>query len=167
MSKLEPPNIHYLSSAIGWLELGNLAEAKAELEQVEPGLRQHPDVLEARWLISAEERDWDAGLQIAKDLIGQAPERPSGWLHQAYALRRANAGGLDQAWRALLPAAEMFPKEPTVAYNLSCYACQMGDLVSARAWFKRASRLGDKEQIKSMALGDPDLQTLWDEIREM
>jgi len=35
-------------AAQGWLELGNLAEASAELERLEPQLRTHPDVLELR-----------------------------------------------------------------------------------------------------------------------
>jgi len=30
MNKLEPPQVHYVSAAIGWLELGNLGEAQAE-----------------------------------------------------------------------------------------------------------------------------------------
>ena len=49
MQKLEPPDTHCFSAAIGWLELGNLAEAKAELAQISPAQQEHPDVLEARW----------------------------------------------------------------------------------------------------------------------
>ncbi len=58
---------------------------------------------------------------------------PAGWLHRAYALRRVANGGLPQAWDALLPAAEKFPGEPVIAYNLSCYACQMQQLDASRA----------------------------------
>jgi hypothetical protein len=82
-------------------------------------------------------------------------------------LRRSASGNLQQAWEALLPAFTKFPTEPTIAYNLSCYACQMANLEAARAWLKRAAALGVKDVIKTMALRDPDLQPLWEEIREM
>jgi len=71
------------------------------------------------------------------------------------------------AWDALLPAAEKFPAEPVIAYNLSCYACQMQQLDLARTWLKRAVVAGKKEAIKKMALADDDLQPLWPEIKEL
>src|SRR5204863_2274137 len=101
--------------------------------------KEHPDVLEVRWLLSAEERRWDDALQIARALVQSAPDRSSGWLHQAYALRRISEGSVRKAWEALLPAFDKFPKEPTISYNLSCYACQMQQLEAARVWFKRAA----------------------------
>src|SRR5512136_1227844 len=129
---LEPPDTHYLSAAVGWLGLHNIAEARAELALIRVAQQNHPDVLEVRWQICADEQRWAEGLQIARALLNSAPERASGWLHQAYALRRVRDGGLKQAWEALLPAFEKFPKEPIIAYNLSCYACQMQELEAAR-----------------------------------
>jgi len=82
-------------------------------------------------------------------------------------LRRVSDGGLSQAWDALLPAAKMFPAEPIIAYNLSCYACQMQQLDLARHWLNRAVAAGQKEAIKKMALADADLQPLWPEIQEL
>ena len=104
MHKLEPPDTHHLSAAIGWLELGLPAEARAELAQVAAATREHPDVLEARWLVAAEEKQWEEGLQVAQALLRRAPKRASGWLHQAYAMRRVPAGGVAKAWEVLLPA---------------------------------------------------------------
>ena len=72
-----------------------------------------------------------------------------------------------QAWDALRPAFDRFPKEPTIPYNLSCYACQMRQLDEARVWLRRALKIGGKEKVKQMALADPDLQPLWDEIRQL
>ena len=166
MPKLEPPDTHYVSSALGWLELGNLAEAKAELALLREEQRDHPDVLEVRWLICAEEGHWDEGLQIARALLRNAPDRSSGWLHQAYALRRVADGSVKRAWDALLPAFDKFPKVAIISYNLACYACQMAQLDAARVWFKRAVVLGGKEKIKRMALDDKDLEVLWAEIKE-
>jgi len=168
MNKLEPPQVHYVSAAIGWLELGNLGEAKAELERIGPEFHNYPQVLEVRWLICAEEQKWEECLQIARALLQAAPESPAGWLHQAYALRRVTDGSVKQAWTALLPAFDKFPKKPEAAiisYNLSCYACQMEQLDAARVWFKRAMVIGGKSKFKRMALQDPDLEPLWDEIK--
>ena len=61
----------------------------------------------------------------------------------------------------------MFPAEPIIAYNLSCYACQMQQLDIARHWLNRAVAAGQKEAIKKMALADADLQPLWTEIKEL
>ena len=166
MQELEPPDTHYLSAVMGWLGLGSLADAKAELALIPPSRQNHPDVLEVRWVICAEEKNWQESLQIARQLLHLAPDRSSGWLHQAYALRRVSDGGVKQAWTALLPAFDKFPKEPTISYNLSCYACQMNQLDAARTWLKRAAVIGGKEKIKRMALGDRDLEPLWEEIKE-
>jgi hypothetical protein len=165
MQPLEPPDTHYLSSALGWLGLGLVADAKAELAQLSPANRDHPDALEVRWVVCAEEKDWAQGLEIARALVSADPKRASGWLHQAYALRRIPDGSVKRAWDALLPAFDRFPAEPIICYNLSCYACQMNQLDAARVWLKRALVIGDKEQLKQMAMADSDLEVLWSEIR--
>lgn len=167
MQKLEPPDTHYLRAAIGWLELGLRAEAVAELDQISPVQQRHPDVLEARWSLLAHEHRWEDALVAARDLLAEAPARSSAWLHHAYALRRAAAGGLQKAWGALLPAATKFPDEPIICFNLACYACQLEQLDEARGWLKRAMKIGRREHIKLMALMDEDLKPLWKEIRKL
>jgi predicted Zn-dependent protease len=164
---IEPPDSHFLSSAIGWLELGNPDEARAELSQVSAELRAHPDVLELEWAICQSEENWEDALRIARVLIKIDPMRSSGWLHQAYALRRVNSGGLEAAWNALLPAADRFPKDSTIWYNLACYACQLQKLDKARLWLSRSFQLGDKRRIKEFALRDTDLESLWREIKKL
>lgn len=167
MHKLEPPDTHYLLAAVGWLELGSPAEARAELAQVSPARQEHPDVLEVRWSLSAEQRRWEEALQVSQALLRRAPKRSSGWLHRAYALRRVPDGSVQKAWEALLPAFDKFPKESTIPFNLSCYACQMRQLDTARDWLQRAIAIGGKQRIQQMALNDSDLEPLWDEIRQL
>ena len=167
MNKLEPPDTHYFLAAIGWLELGNFAEAKAELAQVSAARQEHPDVLELRWSLAAEQKRWEEALEVARALLRRAPKRSSGWLHQAYALRRVPDGGVQKAWEALLPAFDKFPKEATIPFNLSCYACQLGQLEAARDWLARALAIGGKEKVMAMALNDSDMKPLWDEIRQL
>ncbi len=167
MRKLQPPDTHFLSAALGWVGLGNPAEAEAELAQLSKAAQHHPDVLEAKWLVFAEEKRWEKALAAARTLIEEAPQRSSGWLHQAYALRRVPEGGLKKAWDALLPAFEMFPEEPTIPFNLSCYACQMRQLDTARAWLRRAVQIGGKATVRAMALADPDLEPIRDDITNL
>jgi tetratricopeptide (TPR) repeat protein len=165
MEPIEPPNTWRLAGTVGWLELGNVAEARAEFAQLPDSVQAHPDVLEVRWLLCQAEEDWEGGLRAARALVEAAPKRPSGWLHLSYALRRAPDGGVQKAFEALRPAFEKFPKEPTISYNLSCYACQMRQLEEARGWLRRAMAISNKEVIKKMALADSDLEALWAEIR--
>jgi predicted Zn-dependent protease len=167
MNRLEPPDTHYFTAAVGWVELGNPAEARTELAHISAAQQEHPDVLELRWSIAASEKQWAEALQIAQVLVRRAPKRSSGWLHQAYALRRVPNGGIQQAWEALLPASDKFPKEVTIPFNLSCYACQLQQLEMARDWLRRAVAVGGKEKIKRMALNDSDLEPLWAEIRQL
>jgi Flp pilus assembly protein TadD len=147
--------------------LGSLADALAELQNISPKNQRHPAVLELRWIIHIQQEQWDAALIAARDLLAEAPDSANSWLHHAYALRRAAEGGLAKARAALEPALEKFPKEPVISYNLSCYACQMRDLEVAREWLRRAFKIGKKKEIKSMALADPDLEPLWEEIRQL
>jgi Flp pilus assembly protein TadD len=161
---LEPSDIHRLNAALGWLGLDSPAEARAELDAIAPAQQSHPAVLETRWLLCAREKNWREGLAVAERELTSAPDDSSGWLHRAYAVRRVPGGSLTQAWDALLPAAEKFPQEPVIAYNLACYACQLNQLDAAREWLRRAIRIGGKENIKKMALEDDDLKPLWSEI---
>src|SRR5438874_2082332 len=117
MEMLEPPDMHYLSAAMGWMELGDLAEAKVELAKISPDLLKHPRVLEATWAIYSAEKDWTGALRAAEELVAHDIDRASGWLHRAYALRRAAGGGLQAAWDALIPAVDRFPQEATIPYN--------------------------------------------------
>jgi uncharacterized protein HemY len=167
MKRLAPPDTHHLDAASGWLGLGCADDAHDELEKISSANQNHPDVLELRWTLCAHEKAWADALKIAELEVRSAPDDAGGWLHRAYALRRVKNGGLPKAWDALLPAAKQFPDEPVIAYNLSCYACQMQQLDMAREWLQRAVAAGKKEAIKEMALADDDLQPLWAEIKEL
>ncbi len=167
MQKLEPPDSFHFDAAVGWLGLGAAGDARHELEQISPEHQNRADVLEIRWLVNIQEQRWSEALQTAEIELHTAPTNVSGWLHRAYALRRIQNGGLHQAWEALVPAADKFPQEPVVAFNLSCYACQLGQLDAARVWLKCALKIGGAQAIKTMALADEDLKPLWPEIKEL
>ena len=164
MTKISHPDLHFINSAEGWLLLGRPEEALRELEQVNPDLWQHPDVLNVRYSIHAGQRNWEMALAVAREFRHRSPDRVGAWLDYAYALRRVSGGGIQAAWRALQPALKNFPREVMVAYNLSCYACQMEQMDEARKLITHAMEVGNRQQIKSQALEDDDLKALWQEI---
>ena len=164
MPPLPSPDSHFLSAAEGWLALGVPAEAERELDLIGREFIEHPDYLEVWWHILAVRCDWMTAVPIARKLLQAAPDRASGWLHLAYAIRRASDDGLNAAWDVLLPAHDKFPKEPTIAYNLACYACQLQKHEDALKWMRIAIRHGGRKNMVSMALADEDLQPLWTEI---
>lgn len=162
---IEAPDVHHFSAACGWLELGNRAEARVELAKVSAENQLHPAMLDLQWTICVAEQNWDEAFRFARQLVATLPDEPAGWLHCAYALRRKTGGGLELARDFLEPAAEKFPEEPVIAFNLACYECQLQQLDKARRWFQRACVIGGEKKIHTMALADEDLKALWPEIQ--
>ena len=161
---LKPPDIHRVLAASGWIDLGDHAEANAELEQVHPSLQGHPEVLKVRWGIFAASRKWSEAVDLARRLRHLAPNDSFGSIHTAFALHEMKR--TQEAFDVLFPAVERFPKCETIPYNLACYTAQLGNLDEARTWLRKAIEVGHPKQVKSMALDDPDLQPLWSEIAD-
>jgi hypothetical protein len=165
---MAPEDIHRLRAAVGWLELENGAEALAELDTISEAAQQHPDVLETRWLALAKVQRWEAAVKVARAMIIADPKRPVAWLHHAYALRRAPGGGVLAAFNALKPVADHFPGEATIPYKLACYTCQMQrDARETMDWLAAAMKAGDAKTILKMALNDPDLLPLREQISRL
>ena len=161
---LEPHDQHHLNAAQGWIELGNQQEADLELEQIAPELHDHPGVLEVRWHIYAKAKKWDRALEMASSLIELVPDISLGWRHRSYCLHelKRTEGARDNLVRVV----ENFADDPILPYNLACYECQLGRLEQAKVWLEKACKLGGRKQIKLMALQDPDLEPLWEEMRQ-
>jgi tetratricopeptide (TPR) repeat protein len=164
---VRPPDNHHLAAASGWLDLGLVDEAIAELAKISPANRSHFQVLEIRWEIHSKTGDWQSAHAVAKDLVEMDKESAGACLHLAYATRRIPSGGLQAAWNILLPAVDQFPGEPIIPFNLACYAAQMNRLTEAWAWFQEAvKRSDDRKQIIQMATNDRDLEPLWERIQK-
>lgn len=155
---LNHPDAFYLTSASGWLDLGNASEAEAELRQIAPEHRFHPQVLQAKWEIYAATQRWQEAADAARSIEQVIPEHADGWIKHAYALHELKR--TKEAWDTLHPVLGNFPKEHIIPYNLSCYACQMGNLAEALDLLKHAIRVGGKSKVRKMALQDADLQPL-------
>jgi len=162
---LAPPDSHYVSAAEGWLMLNNPMEARAELEHVSKEHRKHPEFLEAQWHIHAAFHEWEPAINTAELCIQVDPKSAFGWIHRSYSLHELKR--TKEAWNRLEPATVLFPKDPIIAYNMACYACQLGQMDISLKWLKKALELGVPQVIKKMALTDPDLVPLLPEIKEL
>ena len=145
-----------LSHARGYLELGMVEEAAAELERVPASADSHFDVRVLRALVLQEQKHWEHLAPIAAGLAREKPDEPGWWIMWAYAVRRAES--LATAEKILLEAETHHPKEATIQFNLGCYACQRGDLATARKRVDGAITLD--EHFREAAATDPDLGPL-------
>lgn len=146
----------HLSHARGYLELGMLKEALTELNGLPPALAASEEALALRATLHQEGKDWPALQVVSKLLVQIRPDSAGAWIMWAYATRRAES--IDSAERILTEARLHHPKEPTVLFNLGCYACQKGDLATARRWVEAAIAL-DPAFIQ-LASEDDDLAPL-------
>lgn len=167
-TSLDPADRHVLSAMQGWLLLGLPGEAEDEWTRLTPAGRAFREALHLRWQTCAARCDWAGGLAVADELEARHPDDPAAPLFQAYALRRVAGGGLPRAWLVLHAAAEKFPEVDTIAYNLACYAAQLGRPDEGWEWYLRATQLtGDHAALTALALRDDDLRPLWPRIREL
>ena len=152
-----------MERAEGWLELHLPLEANEELEEVQPQLRAHPEVLKLRYAVYSAAKKWDMALEVASFLHRQLPDDEFGGVHAAVALFRL--GRTQEAKDLSLKLVPRFPKDTWVPYNLACYCAQLGEIPEAERWFQAAMAL-DKDTVRRMAIDDPDLEPLWQGIRD-
>lgn len=145
-----------LSHAQGYLGLGLLAEAAAELEQIPIDQHDTLPVLTVRLALLQAQEAWAPLRAVAARCVELRPGEPGFWITWAYAARRADS--LVAARRILHDAECRHPAEPTIQFNLGCYAAQLGALDAARARVLRAIELDGS--FAALAATDPDLAPL-------
>jgi tetratricopeptide (TPR) repeat protein len=157
---LVPPDSHHLNAAVGWMELGNPAEATEELEKISPKMRIHPDVLAVRWQVYYKAGKFQVCYDLAKALTEIDPVNSVGWIDLSIALYKL--GKTQEAWNTLSEQAGRFPDQHEVFYSLACYAAQLGKIGDAESCLKKAIELAaDGDGIRLAAVDDPDLAPLW------
>ena len=165
MSPIPLQDQRHLDAAEGWLGLGDHLSANEELEQIAPELRAHPFVLEVRYKIYAEAKQWLGAVEIARTMAQMLPENSWGPLHLAFSLHELKR--TREAYDSLKAMVDHFPDEYLMRYNLACYSCQLGNLKEAMMWLEKAIDLAGNQEIRIMALEDPDLEPLWVQIGEV
>ncbi|MGC3990165.1 MAG: hypothetical protein QM796_10885 [Chthoniobacteraceae bacterium] len=159
--ELTPRDLKYVSAAEGYAELGMYLEADQQLESILPEHRHLPSVLAVRLSIYSGLERWDLAEVVAKSLVLAEPENSQWWISLAYATRRTSS--IEAARAILMSARDHHAGEPIIHYNLACYACQLGDLESAKQFLQAAFKIAPG--IRSMALEDEDLASLWDSLK--
>src|SRR5208282_6199493 len=86
MNELSLQDQRFLDAAEGWLGLGDHLAANEELEQITPGLRAAPKVLEVRLQIHWAAKQWEACVEIAGALVNLKPDNDYGWIGRSFAL---------------------------------------------------------------------------------
>jgi predicted Zn-dependent protease len=145
-----------LSHARGYIELGLLKEAAAELAQLPPESIDSDEALTLRMEIFRAQSRWIELRVTAGELTRRQPANADAWITFAYATRRAES--LHAAEVILREAELRHPREPTIQFNLGCYACQRGDLAEARR--RGAPANAPEPHYKIAAQTDPDLTAL-------
>lgn len=147
---------HRLLAASGYLDLGMLADAAAELAALSPDERTRPDVMGLQVDIHMAAKEWTAGAELAGRLVQTDPATPGWWINYAYCTRRAVS--VDRAEEILLAAVQQHPDEAMIRYNLACYASVTGRFDEARSRLDAAIALDPR--VKKLALDDEDLAPL-------
>ncbi len=157
---------NHLNAAEGWLGLGDLNEAKKELDKISVEVWLHPAVLFLRCQIYVAAKEWDFLISVSEMLVKELPQLSDVWVFRSHALHELKR--TQAAYDLLLPAADKFPNLAVIPYNLACYACQLGKLAEAKKRLEQAIDLGgDNSDIRADALGNPDLQPLWKDISSL
>lgn len=150
-----------LSYAQGYYELGMLAEAAAELAQVPESADAVLEVIALRMAVAQAQENWPVLQAATAKFVEREPGDAGAWVIWAYAARRGDS--LAAAEKILLEAERQHSEEPTIQFNLGCYACQRGDLKEARRRVDDA--IARDEKFRELAASDADLAPLRDAER--
>ena len=150
------PFERHIQAAVGYHELGLPLEALDELAQLGAEAAARSEVLTVRVVVLQTLGMWDQMETAARTLCERQPDEGQWPISLAYAIRRAHS--LPEALIVLEAAAERFPEEAIIHFNLACYHAQLGDLETARRRLREAVRLDPVCQ--KMAQNDPDLLPL-------
>ena len=149
-------------SAEGWLGLGNWREALAELDQIAPENQINPFALGLRYQCMAAAANWEEAIALARVMQQLLPGSIWGGYHMAQALHKS--GRTLEAYGTMREMIDTFPGEWVIYFALTRYCCGLGRRGEALRWFDQALDLADKNDLKRLAMVDPDLLPIRGEI---
>jgi predicted Zn-dependent protease len=149
-----------LLSAQGYLELGMVEEALAELSSFSGPFAQDPDIVELRLHIQMQGERWNDALISAEELLRITPDAVPAFIHGAFALHEM--GRTSEARDLLLKGPPVLKNDPTFHYNIGCYEAVLGNKEAALQSLQLSFALD--ETYRDFAKGDPDLKLLHEEL---
>jgi predicted Zn-dependent protease len=130
----------YLDAAVGWLLLGNLVEAKINLDRITPLGRLQPEAMLTRWQVFIQLKEWEQAHHLARAFTRLCPLLPAGWVCLSYTLYRMDRH--EEARKVLLAQVDRFPQFSVIPYLLASYAWKAGRRQEARQWLTQSAALG-------------------------
>ncbi len=149
-----------LLAAQGYLELGMVEEALAELIAVQSPMISDPDLIEMRLHILMQGGRWSDALASAEELLRLNSSALSAYIHGAFALHEL--GRTTEARDLLLKGPQVLRNDPTFHYNIGCYEAVLGNNDSAMRSLKKSFALD--ETYRDFAKQDPDLEAIRAEL---
>lgn len=140
-------------AAHGYLELGMVEEALAELANLPALQSRDPDILELRLHILMQASRWTEALATAEELIRIDAGAVPAYIHGAFALHEL--GRTEEARNLLLKGPPELRKDPTFHYNIGCYEAVLGNSEAALNSLQESFALD--ETYRDFARRDPDL----------
>lgn len=151
------PTCKHLEYALGYLDLGLVAEARREISAIPTVESKTAPALAVRLEVAMAGEKWVEVIRVASRLVVFESQAERPWIAWAYALREHRR--IAKARDVLLRGSAIIAS-PTVLvdYNLACYFCLLGDLAEAR---RRLDLVLAREPAwKVDADKDPDLAAL-------
>src|SRR2546426_238202 len=135
----------HFHAACGYAELGMTRESVAELNAIDSGFQNRPEVLQLRLHHLMRQNRWAQALRVSQKLCRAAPECSAGFLHAGFCLHEL--GKTAEAKQLLLKGPAALLQEPIYYYNIGCYEALLGNVkdaqVNLRTSFNMASRKTD------------------------
>jgi predicted Zn-dependent protease len=150
----------HLEAAMGYLHLGLAEDANDAIERIPPAMKVSKTVLRLRVDIYLAAGAWEHMREVAAFLVRQWPNEPEHRISLAHATRQCRS--IMEAEAVLLDGVELHRDEPIIHFNLACYAAQLGNLTAARV--RLACAIALDPDVRLMALDDPDLDPLWENL---
>ena len=142
-----------------------MARVSAELDQIKPVVRSHPDVLSAGWRVSAKAGRWEDCVKIARKMARSFPDWPVARVQLALSLY--TLGRVRPAVAVLEKAIERLGESPLLTISLACCLGKLGKLDRARHIVEQAvEQLPDAiglDRFLAPKVFDFDLGALWRE----
>ena len=149
-----------LLAAQGYMELGMVDEALAEISSLTSCQMRDAVIVELRLHILMQGEQWDEALATAEELLRITPDAVPAFIHGAFALHEL--GRTSEARDLLLKGPPVLLKDPTFHYNIACYEAVLGNRESALRSLSKSFALD--ETFRDLARRDPDLEAIREEL---